>query len=300
MMVFMQSKYSKCDRAGREAYRELVTDFSALVRIVFMGLVACLCTGSWDVLAADPHIHSVLGYVQDGEKGPETRSKTTFRDAVEILTESRRAGKSKVSVRLAEGVRYEELDNDGDGVFESIAVMKGGEAYEMFRRSPFGGVTPVENARRGRCETKRQAFDLDKDGVKEFRVTETFRAGKPILMVIRHRKGSSVSFIGPGAIGYMESDDDGDGHFEAMTVVDQRLLPVEMFTRDRGGRITPEDTDTLHDIVRKNRLAMDVFSGIVEVAKNGKPEEKKALLDLFEAMKKMCDESGHDHSANHR
>lgn len=120
-----------------------------------------------------------------------------------------------------------------------------------------------------------KVMEHERDGGKTRLRFETIYRGKtPILRVLQTiRDGvtkTSRRYEVDGSLVMVESDEDGDGRFESVTLFRPGTDHLEMFTREPDGSVRPASTKTLHR-TRKQLAAVD------EVA--GKLFQKEALTD---------------------
>ena len=100
-------------------------------------------------------------------------------------------------------------------------------------------------------------IDRDKDGRIDVRI-ETFYRGKTKVMMLMSRRnqqgGMAVtdrSFLADGKLVMVESDEDGDGSLESVTVFRPDADSFEMFTRQSDGTVKPVSTQKLDSIRRQ-------------------------------------------------
>ena len=114
-------------------------------------------------------------------------------------------------------------------------------------------------------------IDRDKDGKIDVRI-ETFYRGKTKVMMIisrRNQQGAmaviSRSYLADGKLVMVESNEDGDGTFESITVFRSDADSFEMFTRQPDGTVKPVSTQKLDSIKRQKAVAdasmRELFAG---------------------------------------
>lgn len=111
-------------------------------------ILCCIVLFSLSALAGDTNVTTrVREFDLDKDGKKEYRSEQTFRGTNNILSVIRNDKSTEIAVMIGNGYMYSEADKDGDGHFESIAVMKDFIPTEMFERSKDGKITPVDTAK---------------------------------------------------------------------------------------------------------------------------------------------------------
>jgi len=107
--------------------------------------------------------------------------------------------------------------------------------------------------------------ERERDGGKTHLHWETVYRGKtPILRVLQTTRDgvtkTSRSYQVGGTLVMIESDEDGDGRFESVTVVGPGTDDLEMFTRQSDGSVKPVSTKTLQ-ATKKQLATVDDTAG---------------------------------------
>ena len=71
------------------------------------------------------------------------------------------------------------------------------------------------------------------------RFEKTFRGAEMIMMVMTDSNSTTRTLLFQGDVRYIESDEDGDGHFESVMLPGAAMDEFELFTRHRDGTIEP-------------------------------------------------------------
>lgn len=88
-------------------------------------------------------------------------------------------------------------------------------------------------------------IDRDKDGKIDVRIETVYRGKTKVMMIMSRRNQQGVmavtsrSFLADGKLVMVESDEDGDGSFEFVTVFRPDAESFEMFTRQSNGTVKP-------------------------------------------------------------
>jgi hypothetical protein len=119
-------------------------------------------------------------------------------------------------------------------------------AVLMLSCSCLYGADPTTNA----SDITTKSFNSQRDGGKTQIYGETiYRNKKPILRILHTvRSGitnTSRSYEVSGDLLVVETDKDGDGFFEDISIFHPVTKEIEMFTRQTNGSINPVSTETL-------------------------------------------------------
>ena len=145
------------------------------------------------------------------------------------------------------------------------------------------------------------AMDRDKDGKIDFRIETIYRGKTKVMMIMSCRNPQGVmsvtrSYLADGKLVMAESDEDGDGSFESITVFRPDTDNFEMFTRQSDGTVKPMSTQKLDSIRRQVAVADDSLRELFD----GPEKTEKEIGDLLErnrqkieAIKKEKPDSGH-------
>jgi hypothetical protein len=105
------------------------------------------------------------------------------------------------------------------------------------------------NADDGSDITTKASERRNTDGTLRWRMETTSRGKTPILRVFQSTKegvtSTSRSYLIDGDTVMMESDVDGDGFFETVTVYHSSKSDNEVFTQQRDGSVKPVSTQAL-------------------------------------------------------
>jgi hypothetical protein len=116
----------------------------------------------------------------------------------------------------------------------------------LFCASMYGADTTTNRA--SDITNKVTVHELD-GGKSRLRSETVYRGKTPILRVLRTTRDgvtkTSRSYEVGGSLVMIESDEDGDGHFESITLFRPGTDDLEMFTREPDGSVKPVSTRTL-------------------------------------------------------
>ena len=127
-------------------------------------------------------------------------------------------------------------------------------------------------------------IDRDKDGKIDVRIETMYRGKTKVMMTMsqRNQQGmmavSSRSYLADGKLVLVESDEDGDGTLESMTIFKPDTKSFEMFTRLPGGTVRPVNTKKLDSINRQKAVVDESLNELFE----GPEKTSKELGDLLE------------------
>ena len=126
-------------------------------------------------------------------------------------------------------------------------------------------------------------IDRDKDGKIDVRIETVYRGKTKVMMIMSRRNQQGVmavtrSYLADGKLVMAESDEDGDGSFESITVFRPDADSFEMFTRQSDGTVKPVSTQKLDSIRRQVAVADDSLRELFDA-----PEKtEKEIEDLLE------------------
>ena len=104
-------------------------------------------------------------------------------------------------------------------------------------------------------------IDRDKDGKIDVRIETAYRGKAKVMMTMSRRTQQGVmavqsrSYLADGKLVMVESDEDGDGTLESITVFKPDTDDFEMFIRQSDGAVKPVSTQKLDSIRRQNAVA---------------------------------------------
>ncbi len=104
-------------------------------------------------------------------------------------------------------------------------------------------------------------IDRDKDGKIDVRIETAYRGKTKVMMTMSRRNHlgvlavSSRSYLADGKLVMVESDEDGDGTLESITIFKPDTDSFEMFTRLPDGTVKPVSTKKLGSIKRQKSVA---------------------------------------------
>ena len=77
-----------------------------------------------------------------------------------------------------------------------------------------------------------------------------------------------------------EGDEDGDGFWETMILLDQHHMPAEVFHRLRNGSVRPASTNTIARLRRTYSFGNKYVAPFIEAIKDSSPASKQADQDV--------------------
>jgi len=101
----------------------------------------------------------------------------------------------------------------------------------------------------------------DRDGKPDLRVETVYRGKTKVLRVMSHRNSQGVMavtrmYLVGGKCAMAETDEDGDGTFESVTVFDPGTDDFEIFRRQPDGSVKPASTQTV-EATKKQKAVVD-------------------------------------------
>ena len=123
----------------------------------------------------------------------------------------------------------------------------------------------------------------DGDGKPSLRIETVYRDKTKVLVITSHRNKQGVmtvtrGYMVGGKMVMAESDENGDGAFESVTVFDPATDDFEMFTRQPDGSVKPISTQTLEATKKQAAVAAESIRKLFQ-----KPNmSDKELSDLLE------------------
>jgi len=116
---------------------------------------------------------------------------------------------------------------------------------------------------------KMTEIDRDKDGKIDVRIETVYRGKTKVMMILSRRNPQGVmavtrSYLADGKLVMAESDEDGDGSFESITVFRPDTDSFEMFTRQADGTVKPVSTQKLDSIKRQKALADESLGKLLD------------------------------------
>jgi hypothetical protein len=135
----------------------------------------------------------------------------------------------------------------------------------------------------------------DGDG-KPWHIERVFRGKTKIMMIVSHPDKQGVmtatrSYIVGGKVVMVESDENGDGVFESVTVFDPTTNDFEMFIRQPDGSVKPISTQTLKVTKKQaaigDETARKMFQkpDMTDKELNGLLEENRQKMESLEKEK---------------
>ena len=127
-------------------------------------------------------------------------------------------------------------------------------------------------------------IDRDKDGKMDVRIETVYRGRTKVKIIMSRRNQQGVmavisrSFLADGKLVMVESDEDGDGSLESVTVFRPDADSFEMFTRQPDGSVKPVITQKLDSIKRQKAVADASMKELFEKSEM----TDKEIGDLFE------------------
>ena len=101
---------------------------------------------------------------------------------------------------------------------------------------------------------------LGDDGVA---IEKTYRGETLLMEVIERGNRKTRAFLVDGSVVATESDEDGDGFFERLTVFDSNGEAFECFTRTTNGLVVPMDPAVMEDLKAKKSAADKELRGLL-------------------------------------
>jgi hypothetical protein len=126
--------------------------------------------------------------------------------------------------------------------------------------------------------------DLDEDGKMDVRIETLYRGKTKVMMIMSRRNQEGVmavtarSYLADGKLVMVESDEDGDGTLESVTVFEPDTDRFEMFTRQPDGAVKPVSTQKLDFIKRQKTVADACMKELFETSEM----TDKEIGDLLE------------------
>jgi len=131
--------------------------------------------------------------------------------------------------------------------------------------------------------------DSDKDGKPDLRVETVYRDGTKVMLIWSKPdaqgvlKVTSRSYLADGKLVMGESDEDGDGTLETITVFTPDTDEFEMFTRQSDGTVKPVSTRKLDSTKRQVAVASKSLSDLFD----GPEKTDKEIEHIFERNQQM-------------
>jgi len=155
-------------------------------------------------------------------------------------------------------------------------------------------VQVTELSSKGNLRTELTEFERPRLG--KVRIETTYRGDDEILQVMRFKNHHSRSLFCSGNLMYVESDEDGDGSFESVTVFGHDFQHLEAFTRHPDGSVEPVDdreAELLQEGLSLIPIAGHAVIGEYMEGEIDADESYERMLDYreqFEAIKQQLDE----------
>jgi hypothetical protein len=133
--------------------------------------------------------------------------------------------------------------------------------------------------------------DRDNDGRIDIRIEMAYRGKAKVMMTMSRRNQQGVmkiesrSYLVGGELVMVESDQDGDGTFESITVFRPDTDSIEMFTRQPDGTVQPVSTKKLDSNKRQKAVADASMKRLFD----GPEMTDKELGDLMEQSRQKID-----------
>lgn len=110
----------------------------------------------------------------------------------------------------------------------------------------------IETLENQRVVSRRVEVSLKDDGVVDRVFIKHFREGEMVFASTFNRTVTNTirSYHHAGRMLVSEGDEDGDGFFETMILFDEKEQPVQAFTKNKDGTVTPFSEAMLGELKR--------------------------------------------------
>ena len=127
-------------------------------------------------------------------------------------------------------------------------------------------------------------IDRDKDGKTDVRIETLYRGKTKVMMITSRRNQQDVmtvqtrGYLADGKMVMVESDEDGDGTLESVTVFKPDTDSFEMFIRQPDGVVKPVSTQRLDSFRRQSAIANESLRELFD----GPEKSAKEIGDFLE------------------